>query len=175
MEVEKLIRLIKSRYRKPGCLYHFTDVRNISSIARNGILSKMERERIQVEGAITGGNDWSHQQDQRKGLTDFVHLCFFDNHPMEYIAKKENRIDNTYFIKVLPEILDREGVRFCAGVSNAKESELFGVDEFENYVDMKALFRRMEWKNEDELARVRATEKYEILIPKRVPKSFLRK
>jgi len=175
MDAEKLVRLIKNRYRKPGCLFHFTDERNIPSIAANGLLSNAERKKANIDDVITGGNEWSHTQDVRKGLTDYVHLCFFDKHPMEYIAKREERLNDTYFIKVLPEILKRDGVKFCAGVSNSRDSVLFGFEDFEDHVDMKALFRRMEWKDPEELARVRLTEKYEILIPKRVPKTFLRK
>lgn len=175
MEAKKIIQLIKNRYRKPGCLYHFTDTRNIPSIVKHGILSASERAKVNILDNVSGGNDWSHDQDIRKGLTDYVHLCFFDTHPMEYHARSEGRLNETYFIKVLPDIIDREGVKFCAGVSNAADSIIFGLDEFENHMDMKALFRYMKWRDSEELARVKITEKYEILIPKRIPKSYLRK
>ena len=175
MKVSKLIKKIQNRYRKPPCLFHFTDTRNIPEIVRHGLLSRDERLRLGVTPIVTGGNDWSHDQDVRNQLTDFVHLCFFNTHPMEFIARRDERFADTFFIKVLPEVLDRDGVKFCAGVSNAADAEIFDVNDFEEHMDMDALFKRLDWRDAEQLARVKATEKYEILIPKRIPKKFLRK
>lgn len=118
MTTDKLIQLIKTGNRAPY-LHHFTDTRNISSIATNGVLSRFEIERRQVCNVVYGGNQWSFDQDDRRGVSNFVHLCFFNQHPMEFRAKADGRIQESYFIKVLPEVLAVEGVLFSDGVSNA--------------------------------------------------------
>ena len=174
MNAQQLITRIKKGNRLP-CLYHFTDTRNIPSIAEHGILSRSQLAARAVNDVVFGGNSWSHDQDDRKGVSDYVHLCFFESHPMEFMAKKDERIAESFFIKILPEVLDRDGVKFCAGVANAADAELFGIEEVDARLDLEVLFKRTDWKNPEIQARLKMAKKYEVLIPNRVPKKFLRK
>lgn len=172
MNIDRIVKLIKNGNRSKY-LYHFTDRRNIPSIGAHGILSRAEMARRGLEGAICGGNEWSHDQDERMGVSDDVHLCFFAKHPMEYLAKKDERIGETHFIRIKPEVLMRDGVRFCAGVANAKDANLFDAEEFEQHMDIEVMFRRTNWRDPEIQARLQKVEKYEILVPKRVPKTYL--
>ena len=174
MKTQELIKKIKSGNRAPF-LYHFTDTRNIASIAQRGILSRTQVTEANVPDVVCGGNEWSFEQDDRRNVSDYVHLSFFDRHPMEYLAKKDGRIVESFFIKVLPEILDRDGVIFCAGVSNAANSSFFEVEEFEDKMDSEILFKRTDWRQPEIQERLRLAEKYEVLIPKWVPKTYLRR
>jgi len=174
MLIQELINKIRKGNRTPF-LYHFTDMRNITSIAERGVLSRAQVTTIGLTDVVCGGNEWSFEQDDRRNVSDYVHLSFFDRHPMEYLAKKDGRIEESYFIKVLPEILDRDGVLFCAGVSNAADSVMFGVEEFENHMDVEILFKRTDWRLSEVQNRLRTAEKYEVLVPKWVPKTYLRR
>ncbi len=174
MTPERLIQLIESSNRPPF-LYHFTDTRNIPSIVQHGLLSRTEIEIRAIQGTHHGGNQWSFEQDDRMGVSDYVHLCFFNQHPMEFLAKKDGRIEESYFIKILPKVLERSGVRFCAGVSNSTGRQLLGFEDLENHLDLEILFKRTDWREQEVQERLKAAKKYEILFPKKVPKSLLRK
>ncbi len=174
MTIDELIRQINDGNRPP-CLYHFTDTRNIPSIAANGILSRDEITKKSIPEVVYGGNQWSFDQDNRRGVSDYVHLCFFNDHPMEFKAKSEGRIEDSFFIKVLPDVLRADGVKFCAGVANAADSNLFGIEEFEQHMDSDLLFTRTDWRLPEIQDRLKRAKKYEILIPKFVSKDLLRK
>lgn len=174
MTTDQLIELIKKGNRAP-CLHHFTDTRNIPSIAANGILSRTEIGRRNVCDVTFGGNQWSFDQDDRRGVSDYVHLCFFNQHPMEFRAKADERIQESFFIKILPEVLRIEGVLFCDGVANAADSNLFDVSQFEQFMDVEVLFQRTDWTLPEVQERLKAAKKYEILIPRHVPPELLRR
>jgi hypothetical protein len=74
-------------------LYHSTDRRNIAPIRElGGLYSLVRLNEIGVKIPVPGGNEWSHDADEAKGLGQFVHLCFRDKHPMEFTARKGGRI-----------------------------------------------------------------------------------
>ena len=88
-----------------GSLHHFTDHRNLESINKHGLVSKALASSMGLRVEHPGGNEHSHEADRIKGLTDYVNLCFSDNHPMEYRARMEGRIEQTRFLRINPEIL----------------------------------------------------------------------
>lgn len=62
---------------------HFTDVRNLASIVKNGGLFSWDQcNKNNIKIAISGGNDLSHSLDRRFGLTNYVRLSFCQLHPM---------------------------------------------------------------------------------------------
>lgn len=75
MTTEQLIDLIRRGNRAP-CVHHFTDTRNISSIATHGILSRTEITRRNFCDVTFGGNQWSFDQDDRRG--NLPHHAFYD-------------------------------------------------------------------------------------------------
>ena len=68
--------------------YHFCDRRHLALIRElNGLYSAERLEEMGVEIPAPGGNDWSRDADRLKGLHQFVHLCFRNNHPMEFLMR----------------------------------------------------------------------------------------
>jgi hypothetical protein len=168
-----LMALTTSTQRKH--LYHFTDRRNLSSIAEHGLLSLRELRRRGIMVDAPGGNQWSHDADTRLQLDRYVHLCFFDQHPMEYTARSDGRIGASIFLHVLSKVLDREGVLFCDEVSNKAGAVVRPLQEIDYYLDHEVIYTRTNWKDQAVQDRLRAARKWEILIPDHVPVDFLRK
>tara|TARA_R110002012_G_scaffold316390_1_gene531285 strand:+ start:528 stop:1049 length:522 start_codon:yes stop_codon:yes gene_type:complete len=150
-----------------GCFYHFTDSSNLESIrAQGGLLSLAELGRRQVQGFTPGGNQWSHDSDRRKGVDDYVHLSFLKEHPMEYRAKEDGRINETVWFKINPAIVYEAGVLFVNDVSNKAGVETFGFAEVEENIDLEALYRYLDWKCAENRERRNACVKSEVLIPR---------
>lgn len=66
-------------------LFHFTDIRNVKSIIRNGGLFSWwycEKHNIPISNA--GGDNLSRSLDRRHGIEDYVHLSFAHFHPMSH-------------------------------------------------------------------------------------------
>src|SRR5436853_7769546 len=100
-------------------LYHFTDRRNLDSIRAQGGLHPLSD--LVKRGVIIpapGGNQWSRDADELKGMGRYVHLCFRSNHPMEYLARQDGRIADSIFLEIHPSVIQFECVPFTADVSN---------------------------------------------------------
>ena len=82
-------------------VWHFTDGANFASIQKHGgLLSYAELVRRGVVIPAAGGNDWSHEADAWAGVDEYVHLAFISNHPMLYLAKRDGRITQPYWLKI---------------------------------------------------------------------------
>jgi hypothetical protein len=149
-------------------LFHFTDIRNIPSIKKHGLLSLSELQTRGIEILAPGGNEWSHEEDERRGLDEYVHLCFFDQHPMEYQARQGNRIGETRFLKISPDLLRDTNVRFTDGVANRSGSKLLTIEEALTMLDFEVIGTRTNWRDAQVQLRLKAAKKYEILVPKSV-------
>jgi hypothetical protein len=159
------MKTIINKY-KFDCIWHFTDKSNIDLIKKhNGLLSFGELERRGIEIPISGGNDWSHDADKTKGVHEYVHLAFVDDHPMLYRAKKEGRIPNPIWLKIKSSILLQEGVRFCSDVSNKSGVAILPADKAKNQIDFDVLFTYLDWRDAKIQTRKKAALKSEILIP----------
>lgn len=84
----------------------------------HGLYSLAALRKMGVEIPVPGGNEWSHDADERRGLDQYVHLCFRPNHPMEYVARQDGRITDSVYLHIHPDVLHLEGVMFAADVSN---------------------------------------------------------
>ena len=149
-------------------LYHFTDVKNLPTIRKHGLLSYRELQRRGIHPPRPGGNDWSHERDADLGLSGFVHLCFMSQHPMEYQATKEGRIGPTTYLKISPEILRTAGVCGCTTVSNKKNSVILPIEKLLDRLDMKAMFDtpiEVVLADPDLRERYNQAKKAEILVP----------
>ena len=81
---------IVKKYNIDG-IWHFTDRANIDLIKQHGgLLSHAELIRRNVAIPAPGGNDLSHDADHCKGLDEYVHLAFVDDHPMLYAYSAES-------------------------------------------------------------------------------------
>ena len=118
---------------------------------------------------VPGGNNWSHDADAIKGVDEYVHLAFLDEHPMLFRAKQEFRIADPVWLKIDASILLEEGTRFTNDVSNKSGVEILTPDVARDIIDFEVLFTRTDWKDPEVKARRMAAIKSEILIPTIVP------
>lgn len=154
-------------------LWHFTDSSNWRSIQEHGLLSLSNLRARRIQIPMPGGNDWSQNADTLKGLDHYVHLCFVKDHPMQYRAAQEGRIENTVWLKISPAILLSRSARFSAGVSNRSDVRLLTPAEAKNGIDFPVLFTFMDWSDPEVLARRQRAVKSEILIPDSIPTSMI--
>lgn len=154
-------------------LYHFTDWRNLASVREHAALySTAQLHRKGITAFHPGGNDISLDADHRFGMDQYVHLCFNTNHPLEYLARRDGRIERTAWLYVKPEVLEMDGVLFCPGVSNRTDMEAVPIREAAELIDFEVLYTRTDWSDPAVYARRQAAERCEILVPKKIPFRF---
>lgn len=147
-------------------LYHFTDRRNLPSIRSEGGLyprSHLAARKIKIPAP--GGNEWSHDADALKGMENYIHLCFRNNHPMEYAARADGRITDSIFLQIHPSVLGFDGVLFTSDVANKSGVVPLPVKDAQSIIDFEVLYTVTIWSDPDIQARLKAVEKYEILVP----------
>ena len=155
-------------------LYHFTDRRNLPRIREVGLLSRAKLRELEIEIPAPGGNDWSHEADLWKGLDEYVHLCFRNNHPMEYTARQDGRIDESIFLRIHPEVLEFEGVKFTPDVSNKSGIPIYSIDDAHEMIDFEVLYTQTDWRDPVIQERLQQAEKCEILVPDEIPLELIR-
>lgn len=174
MTVEEFLANVVAKSNQHRCLYHFTDKRNLPSIRQKGLLSYKQIKRQEIAVVAFGGNQWSRDADEIFGMDHYVHLCFFDEHPMEYVARNEKRIEDSVFLQISPEILRIEGVKITLDVSNKSGVAPLTLGESLEKMDTEVIYERTNWKDETVRARLNAARKYEVLVPECVPVRFIR-
>jgi hypothetical protein len=158
-----------ARYRT-RCFFHFTDTRNLPLIrASGGLLRLAEARRRGIAIPAPGGNDWSHEADARVGLDEYVHLCLFAEHPMEYRAREEGRIVQSTFLEISPEVLNIDGLRFTADVSNKRGVELLTLELACQVMDFAVVYDRTNWRDPTIQERRKMARRYEVLVPADIP------
>lgn len=163
------MKTILAKYKFDG-IWHFTDGSNLELIEKHkGLLSLGEAERRGIEIPVPGGNEWSHDADRIKGVHEYVHLAFVDDHPMLFRAKQEGRIPDPKWLKIKSSILLKKGVRYCSEVSNKSGVAILNAEEAKEQIDFDVLFTYMDWRDPEIQARRQAAIKSEILIPGFIP------
>ena len=156
-------------------LYHFTDRRNLPLIRQHGGLhpfAHLKRGGIAIPAA--GGNQWSQDADEIKGMGEYVHLCFRSNHPMEFIARQEGRIIDSIFLEIHPAVLAFTGVKFTADVSNKSGVVTHDIGSARTLIDFEVLYTRTDWNDPAIQLRLKQAEKCEILVPQCIPLTYIR-
>lgn len=173
MPVAQASKLANIMNDKGWSFFHFTDARNLPSIRELGLLSMREiRQRNLI--VAPGGNNWSIEADQRSGMDAYVHLGFFSDHPMEYVAKKEGRILTTRYLKIRPDIITLPGVLISDRVSNRADALPKLADEMVDKLDLEVIYTRTDWKDPQIKVRLRAAQLCELLIPKVVAVDYIK-
>ena len=148
------------------CLWHFTDKSNLDLIVSSGGLHSLKKIiEKEIKVPVFGGNEWSHDADRYKGLDCYVHLTFFDDHPMLYTAKQDQRIKEPIWLSIDTSVLLNSDVRYSTDVSNKSGVEIIDEEKAKNLIDFEVLFTFMDWRNPEIQKRRRAALKSEILIP----------
>ena len=138
----------------------------------------MPLAQLQVSGVnipAPGGNEWSHEEDIRRGLDKYVHLCLLPEHPMEYTARvKDKRILESQFIRVSTEVIQWAGIRFTAGVANKAGSKLLTLQEACKGLNFDVVYFRTNWKDREINQMRQAAKRYELLVPATIPANLLK-
>jgi hypothetical protein len=134
-------------------------------------MSKLRQSRSQI--LAPGGNEWSQDADVRFGLDVYVHLCLMSEHPMEFLARQEGRIQQSIFLQISPEILGIDGVKFAPGVANRSGMPLLSLAEACEQMDLEVVYDRTDWKDPEVQRRRKEAKKYEILVPDLIPLKFI--
>ena len=164
--VDKLVAILeKSRH----CFFHFTDTRNLPSIRKQGLLSMRAIRQNCETPAAPGGNAWSQDADISSGMDKYVHLCFFSEHPMEWLARQDGRIAQSIFLRISPSVLHIPGVLITDGVANKATAIPKSAEEMIAELDLKVIYTRTDWKDATIQERLKAAKLCEILIPVSVP------
>ncbi len=151
-------------------IWHFTDRSNIELIKQHrGLLPLSELEKKGVKVPAFGGNQWSHDADRQKGLHQYVHLAFLDDHPMLYIAKQDGRITDPIWLKIDSSIILESGVLFCSDVSNKSGVATIDSNQAKHQIDFDVLFTYMDWTAPEIQIRRQSAIKSEILVPHVIP------
>jgi hypothetical protein len=167
MSLDDYLRLLSATNHK--CLYHFTDRRNLPSISNVGLLSMRQMRERGLVPAVTGGNEWSLTADVGCGMDAYVHLCLLAEHPMEWRAREDNRIRDSIFLRINPEIMRRAGVMITNQVSNKSGVVPQTPDEILGNLDLEVIYGRTDWKLPEIRERRNSAKLYEILIPDEIP------
>lgn len=170
MTLEELVDVL---LKANASVYHFTDIRNLPLIREHGILSMKQ---IQQRGLITvpGGNQWSRDADKQFGMDRYVHLCFFADHPMAYLAKQEGRIENARYLRIDPRVILHEDAKITDRVSNKKGADPKPAREMFTKIDWKVLYTHTDWKDPAIQARLKIAKVCELLIPDSVPTDMIK-
>jgi len=166
-----VMKTIIEKYNLDG-IWHFTDRTNLDSIQKyGGLLPLKVLNDKGIKIPIPGGNEWSHEEDERRGLDAYVHLCFLDNHPMLFRARQEGRIQDPIWLKIDASVMLSPNVRFTSEVSNKSGVRLLNHSEAVSEIDFEILLPPfVDWRGKQEIHdRRNAAEKSEILIPDKVP------
>ena len=139
-----------------------------------GLYSFEKLEERGIEVLAPGGNDWSRDADKMKGLHRYVHLCFRNNHPMEYLARQEGRIVDSIFLQVHADVLKFDGVKYTPDVSNKSGVPLLSLEEAQTRIDFEVIYMRTDWRNPAIKERLDQAEKCEILVPDYIPIELIR-
>ncbi len=163
------MKKVLDKYRFDG-VWHFTDRSNLDLIVeQQGLLSLAELERKGIAIPTPGGNEWSQDADKMKGVHEYVHLAFVDDHPMLFRAKQDGRIPDPIWLKIDSSIILEKEVRFCSEVSNKSGAAILDHKEAAEKIDFEVLFTYMNWRDPEIQARRQAAIKSEILVPGFVP------
>jgi hypothetical protein len=156
-------------------LYHFTDRRNLDSIrAQGGLhpLSNLVKRGVNIPAP--GGNQWSRDADELKGMGRYVHLCFRSNHPMEFLARQDGRIGDSIFLEIHPSVMQFAGVMFTPDVSNKAGVQAVPIAQATELIDFEVLYTRTDWSDQAIQQRLKQAEKYEVLVPCHIPLTHIR-
>ena len=92
---------------------------------------------------------------------------------MKHTAHQEGRLRNPRYLAIKPEVLQIPGAKIALGVANANDVEIFPVSDAIGRLDIEVLYTRTVWTDPEVNARLRAAEKFEVLIPQVVPIDFI--
>lgn len=156
-------------------IFHFTDEENIISIKKHGgLLSIKLQEEKGVKPTKPGGNKWSHDADKLNNVDKYVHLCFANHHPMQYIATQDGRIKSTVWLEIDPSVLLFPTTMFTSNVANKSGVNVINGKQAASEIDFEALYCYLDWREPENKERRAKAEKSEILVLDFIPLELIR-
>lgn len=107
-------------------LWHFTDMDNLVSIEKHGILTLKNILDNEVN-ACFGADTNSHQLDRQLGLDAYVHLAFVSDHPMYHVAKNRGSIEKGIWIEIDLSVLVDNKALFSPQVANKRGAKIYNM------------------------------------------------
>ena len=147
-------------------VWHFTDISNLGSIAKYGILALHELVENSID-AHFGADELSHSLDRYYGLDEYVHLAFIQDHPTYHNALKRGSINHAIWIELDLKILLDDNVMFSDEVANKSGVKPFDYTRVEEKIDFRKMFHRDFW------TRVEG-RKAEIMVPSKIDTYYIK-
>jgi hypothetical protein len=141
-------------------IWHFTDISNLESIKKYGLLSLQLLTQKNIEVSCYGANSLSHNLDRVHGLDKYIHIAIIPDHPMQYVKKKSGEIPNPIWLEIDTSVLFENESLCCNQVANANEAECYNIEELDRVIDLKTLLNKPHWSN--------PVRKSEILVANRI-------
>lgn len=153
------------------CFYHFTDRLNIDSIKVNGgLFSWYYCKQNNISITKPGGDLVSRNGDIKYKLQDFVRLSFCKEHPMQYICKKDGRIQDPVILEISIEVAELETTLFSNMNAVCKNHEIGDNLSFLRKINYKLFNKNYFYLSDSEKKEYQA----EILVQTWVPIKFIK-
>lgn len=150
-------------------IWHFTDLSNLESIQKYGVLSLRNIINSKIDVACYGANELSHNLDISKGLDQFVHLSLIPEHPMQYVKRKNGEIPNPVWLEIDASVLFKNKSIFSNQVANKTGAKLYGdINDLAEYIDLDVLWSRTDWRNPQIQQRRKEAKYGEIMIQDKI-------
>lgn len=92
---------------------------------------------------------------------------------MEWSARQEGHLQDTAFLRIEPDVLRADGVRFAPGVANRTGVPLLTLEQAIAQMDFEVVYTRTDWRDPVVQERLLAARKYEVLVPVDVPVTMI--
>jgi len=150
-------------------IWHFTDLSNLESIKKYGVLSLRNLINSRINVACYGANELSHNLDIAKGLDQFVHLSFIKEHPMQWVKTRNGEIPNPVWLEIDATVLFKKKSIFSDQVTNKTEAKIYGdINDLVKHIDLDVLWSRTDW-SDPKIQQRRKDAKYgEIMIQDKI-------
>ena len=104
--INELMRVGNIKY-----FYHFTSLKNLDSIRRNGgLYSWRYLKSHNINIPVQGGDEWSQCLDGNNGIADYVHLSFCQDHPMAHRHRQNG--EEIIVLKISTDVATLDGTMF---------------------------------------------------------------
>jgi hypothetical protein len=171
MPIENFILLVRANCQQ-RTFFHFTANENVASIREHGLLSMAELRQRRLRH-VAGGNALSQELDARTGMDRYVHLCFRKKHGMAHQAIEERRVSELAWFSILPEVVKTPGTMVTLDNAVARDVQAIPISHALAHMDLDVLYTRTDWADAAIQDRLRRAERYELLIPTRIPPAYI--
>jgi hypothetical protein len=105
-------------------IWHFTDVKNLLGILEAGGL--LPSELLDMNEVTPSGDPTARAREVKLGLHQYVHLCFFPEHPMEWAIthnpSRHPELREVIWLEISTNVLTRKDVCYTYQMANTKNA-----------------------------------------------------